>query len=111
MILCCGRYCDGNRLGRHGNAAGSFGVSNSQTYGRVRTKAPHLRFRRATRKLMPLLTRGGRRSKGAKGNQRKRGVRDQRMRERERGQEREKRVRDTCGRERESRSRWKEWRR
>jgi len=53
--------------GRHGNAAGSFGVSNSQTYGRVRvrTKAPRLRYSIERRvNSLPLSTRGGRRSKG-----------------------------------------------
>lgn len=35
VILCCGWYRDGNRPGRHGNAAGSFGGFNSQTDGRT----------------------------------------------------------------------------
>lgn len=75
VILCCGRYCDGNRPGRHGNAAGSFGVSNSQTYGRVRTKAPHLRYsveQRVNPRRFRLVAEGGRRVRGGE-TQRKKG--------------------------------------
>lgn len=92
--------------GRHGNAAGSFGVSNSQTYGRVRvrTKAPRLRYsieRRVNSCRFRLVAEGGRRVRGKP-------VKKGRLRsEGERG------VRDTCGwirGEPEGRSKWKEWR-
>lgn len=101
VILCCGRYRDGNRPGRHGNAAGSFGVSNSQTYGRVRTKAPRLRYsieQRVNSCRFRLVAEGGRRVRGKpakKGRLRSQGVRES---ERERAREGARRVRDTCGR-------------
>lgn len=77
VILCCGRYRDGNRPGRHGNAAGSFGGFNSQTDGRTYVRTP------LQKRLVCEIVRGAarvQRTSPAKevegrGNRRKRGVR------------------------------------
>lgn len=108
VILCCGRYRDGNRPGRHGNAAGSFGVSNSQTYGRVRTKAPRLRYsveRRVNSCRFRLVAEGGRRVRGKPAKKGR--LRSEGEREGKRGCEIHV---GGKGRAPESRSKWKEWR-
>lgn len=54
VILCCGRYRDGNRHGRHGNAAGSFGGFNSQTYADASTTAPSFEITRVEERRVHL---------------------------------------------------------
>lgn len=95
VILCCGRYRDGNRDGRHGNAAGSFGGFNSQTYADASTIAPSFEITRVEERRVytyfsPLSR--GKRSKG-EGTGEKGAYEMEREREREGDEKGEKRER------------------